>query len=370
MIRVGIVHDTFRKGLGGHGLHLAFWGLPGVSIAALADSNPENLEQRMQVLSAKKYYSDWCSMLAQEVLDIVVVCSRLPEEHVDVITEAVQRDCHVLCEKPLCTSVSEAMQMEELAARKKVHIAVAHLARHALVFRTMKKLLQDAAIGRILTFYGRGKEDHRGGGEDLLVLGTHILDLADFLFGRPESVYAEVSQFGRPIGEGDLLPTAEPVGKVAGTDLFATFQFPGEVRGIFESRRGLFKGQTRMGVTVSGTDGSLSVRYDQQRALRLSRSCGPPEDENLFEAVPQQETRNIPGAVPLDYSLFPCATPQYFMDNNRFAAWDLLQSIKEKRAPLAGVAQARLCLEMIEAIYESAYKGQKILFSAKTPLPQ
>ena len=365
MIQVGIVHDTSRKGLGGHGLHLAFWGLPGVSIAALADSNPENLEQRMQALSAKKHYPDWRSMLAQEVLDVVVVCSRLPEEHVDVITEAVQRGCHVLCEKPLCTSVSEAMQLEELASRKKVHIAVAHLARHALVFRTLKKLLQDGAIGRILTFYGRGKEDHRGGGEDLLVLGTHILDLADFLFGRPESVYAEVSQFGRPIVENDQLPTAEPVGKVAGTDVFATFQLPGEIRGIFESRRGLFTGQTRMGVTIAGTEGCLSVRYDQHRDLRLSHSSGPPEDDSRFEAVPLLETRNIPRAIPLDYSLFPCATPQYFMDNNRFAAWDLLQAIKEKRPPLAGVSQARLSLEVIEAIYASAYTGQKILLAAK-----
>ncbi len=365
MIRVGIVYDTSQKGLGGHGLHLAFWGLPGVVIAALADSNPENLEQRMQVLSAKKHYFDWRSMLAQEALDIVVICSRLPEEHYDVITEAVRRGCHILGEKPLCASVSEAAQLEQLAARNKVHIAVAHLARHALVFRTLKKVLQDGFIGRILTFYGRGKEDHRGGGEDLLVLGTHILDLGDFLFGRPESVYAEIRQYGRPIVESDQLPTAEPLGKVAGTDVFAAFQFPGEIRGIFESRRGLFKEQVRMGVTVAGTEGCLSVRYDLQRALRLSRSFGPPEDECRYEEVPMQENRDISGAVPMDYSLFPCATSRYFLDNNRFAAWDLLQAVKEKRAPLAGVAQARLCLEMIEAIYQSAYTGQKIILAAK-----
>lgn len=117
-------------------------------------------------------------------------------------------------------------------------------------------------------------------------------------------------------------------------------------------------------MTVSGTEGCLSVRYDQQRALRLSRSCGPPEDESSFETVPLHEIRTIAGARPLDNSLFPCATTRYFMDNNRFAAWDLLQAIREKRAPLAGVAQARLCLEMIEAIYDSTYTGQKILFSA------
>ncbi len=361
MIQVGIVHDTAQKSLGGHGLHLAFWGLPGVTIAALADPNPDNLEQRIRVLSAKKHYPDWRSMLAQENLDIVVVCSRLPGEHFAVITEALQRGCHILCEKPLCSKLSEAVQLEKLAAETRTHIAVAHLARHALVFRSMRKMLRDGAIGRVLTFYGRGKEDQRGGGEDLLVLGTHILDLGDFMFGKPESVYAEIRQHGRPIVESDQLPTAEVLGKVAGTDVFAAFQFPSEIRGVFESRRALFRKQVRMGVTVTGTEGSLSVRYDQHRALRLSRTCQVPEDENRFETIPLQETRRIADAVPLDYSLFPCATAQYFLDNNRFAAWDLIQSINEKRAPIAGVAQAKLCLQMIQAMYDSSYTGQKIM---------
>ncbi len=360
MIRVGIVYDTANKGLGGHGLHLAFTGLPGVRIAALTDSNLENLEQRMAVLSAETHYSDWRQMLAEEPLDLVVICSRLPGEHFAIIMAAAQRGCHILCEKPLCSTVLEAEQIVQCAQEYRVRIAVSHLARYALVFQTLKKMIAEGAIGKVLTFYGRGKEDYRGGGEDLLVLGTHILDLGVFLFGCPETVYAEISQFGRPIMETDQMPTAEPLGKVAGTDVFAAFTFSKGIRGIFESRRGLWQKQVRMGVTVAGTLGCLSVRYDTERALRLTHSPYPPEDESRYEIVPLQESRVISAAQPLDYSLFPCSTSRYFMANNRFAADDLLQAIKNQREPISSASQAKTTLEIIEAIYQSALSGQKI----------
>lgn len=367
MIRVGIVYDTAVKGLGGHGLHLAFLGLPGVRIAALADSNRENLDQRMAILNAETHYSDWRRMLAEEPLDVVAVCSRLPGEHVEIIMAAVQKGCHVLCEKPLCTTAIEAEQIVRRSRECRVRVAVSHLARYALVFQTMKKMMDDGAVGRILTFYGRGKEDSRGGGEDLLVLGTHILDLGVFLFGRPENVYAEISQFGRPIEATDAMPTAEPLGKVAGTDVFAAFRFPNEIRGIFESRRGLFQKQVRMGVTVAGTEGCLSVRYDDQRALRLTRSPYPAEDESAYEIVPLRENRVIPGACPLDYSLFPVSAARYFMDNNRFAAYDLLEAVRNQREPVSSAAQAKLTFEIIEAMYQSAFTGRKVVLPQTWP---
>ena len=44
----------------------------------------------------------------------------------------------------------------------------------------------------------------------------------------------------------------------------------------------------------------------------------------------------------------------YFAENNRRAAWDLLQAIKNKQEPLAGIDSAIHSLEMIIGIYQSA----------------
>lgn len=357
--RVAVAFDTTQIFLKGHGTHLAFVGLPGVEHVALADPNHEGLEKRMCELGAKRHYDDYLEMLDREQPQIVVLGSRLPEDHDVQIRAAAERGIHVLCEKPMSNDLRVADELIALAEKHHVKIAVAHLARHALVFRTMKRMIEEGAIGTPLTFYGRGKEDERGGGEDMVVLGTHILDLGCYLFGAPASVSAEITVEGRPLRREDRSVTKEPLGPVAGDNVFALYRFPNSVRGIFESRKGLFRKQVRMGVSVVGTEGILSVRYDNDRKLRLSRTPYPPEDEAAYEEVPLVETRQIPGAEELrDFGYF-----WYFRENNRFAAWDLIRAIEEERQPLASAYDARKVLEMINGAYASQLTGRVV------PLP-
>lgn len=356
--KAGIVFDTKKIFLGGHDTHLAFRGLPNVEIVGLADSNTENIEERMEQTRAKKHYTDYIEMFDREKPDIAILASRLPADHFEQIKAAAERGIHVLCEKPMATGLKEADELIRIAEKHNVKIAVAHLARHALVFRTVKKMIESGEIGTPLTFYGRGKEDERGGGEDMVVLGTHILDIACYLFGSPESVFAEVTVDGRPLRRDDRSVTKEPIGAVAGDNIFALFRFPNSVRGIFESRKGLFKKQVRMGISVAGTEGVISVRYDNDRKLRLSRTPFPPEDEAAYEEIPLTETRVIPGAEPPDFGYL-----KYFTDNNRFAAWDLMQAIEEDRQPLANAYDARMTVEMINGVYASQLSGKVI------PLP-
>ena len=366
--KIGIVFDTKKIYLGGHDTHLAFRGLPNAEVVALADSNTEKIEERMAAIRAKRHYTDFIEMFDREKPDIAVLTSRSPVDHYTQIRAAAERGIHVLCEKPMTNDLKEADELIRLAEKHNVKIAVALLARHALVFRTMKRMIEEGAIGTPLTFYGRGKEDERGGGEDMVVLGTHILDLGCFLFGNPESVFAEVSVDGRPLRRSDRSITKEPLGPVAGDNVFATLHFSNGVRGIFESRKGLFRKQVRMGVSVAGTEGILSVRYDNDRKLRLSRTPFPPEDESVYEEVPLIETRTIPGAEVPDFGYL-----KYFTDNNRFAAWDLMRAIEEDRQPEANAYNARTTLEIINGVYASQLAGRVIplpLKDRKHPLEQ
>lgn len=361
-MKIGIIYDTSVEGLKGHGTHLAYRGLP-VEMLAVADTNTADLEKRMAEMCVPRHYTDYVEMLDREKPDIVVLGSRLPGDHPAPVEAAAKRGIHMLIEKPLCSTLEEADRMVELAERFQVKIAVAHLARHALVFRTMRQMIDTGAIGRPLTVYGRGKEDERGGGEDLTVLGTHILDLMCHLFGNPESVFAEVTCGGKPLKATDRNITKEQIGPAAGDNIFAHFHFPDNVRGLFESRKGLFreKGQVRMGITVAGTDGCLSMRYDNDRKLRLTHSEYPPEDTAVYEEIPLAETRSIPGAE----SLITEGWMPYFAVNNRFAAWDLVEAIRENRQPLASVYDAQRVLELIQGIYLSQLEGRRIDFPLK-----
>ena len=207
----------------------------------------------------------------------------------------------------------------------------------------------------------RGKEDTRGGGEDMLVLGTHIFDAACWFFGLPEQVTADVRYQNIPITATDTIETTEPLGLCAGDDIFAHFRFANGINGFFESRRGLVPAvaDPRMGITVCGTEGTLTIRYTGNRDLRICRNFPVPvEDDNQYETVQLPDSEDIPGATPIvpeQWGIDPQLYNQvYYAENNRRAAWNLMQSILNGDKLLADIDSAVHSLEMIVSIYQSA----------------
>ena len=307
-------------------------------------------------------------MIENEKPEITVLCSRLVDDHFEQIKFALEHDSHVLCEKPLAADLRQADELAELSRRTGYHVQIAHLARFAPAFREMKRLITEGAIGKVVNCIMRGKEDHRGGGEDIIVLGTHLFDAACWLFGSPEEVMAEVRCGGRHIAPCEVMSTVEPVGPCGGDEIFARFRFPGGVGGTFESRRlGVPQGEKRMGLTVWGTEGALTIRYTGTRDLRICRSFPVPvEDDSAFTCVPLPEAPEIPGAEKIDIRRCK-GNPEnyairYFFENNRRAAWELLQAIENGTPLSADVESAKDSLEMISGVYMSALKGQRIKF--------
>ncbi len=365
--KVAIARDTAVPQLGGHGLHVAFNGLPQVDVVGLFDSAPDVSESIMVVTGAKRHYRDYVQMLDTEKPDIVVLCSRHPNDHFPQIKAAAERGVHVYCEKPMTVNLHEADAIIALAEKHHIKFCMAHPARYDAGFLQMKRMVKAGEIGRPLTIHGRGKSDHRGGGEDLMTLGTHILDLQAFFFGVPQTIWAEVKQEGQPIHHGVTCETVEPIGPTAGDDIFACFSFADGVRGLFESRRSLVdptRQDTHMGIAITGTEGTLSLRFDDMKdaTLHISRLSLPADVAASFEEVKVTEQRSIPGAELLDETLLGSHTPsaRMFLQSNRFAAWDLMQSIEEDWQPVANVYDARLVLEMIYAVYDSHLTGSPI----------
>ncbi|MEM1060669.1 MAG: Gfo/Idh/MocA family oxidoreductase, partial [Verrucomicrobiota bacterium] len=345
--------------------------LPNVEVVAHVDSNPDQLEEKLRFTQARRHYATCRDMLEQETPDIVVICSRHPQDHLPLIEAAAKHGCHLYCEKPLAATLEEADRIVELADRHRIKVAMAHPARYALPFLTMKRLIKAGEIGQPRTIHGLGKCDHRGGGEDLVVLGTHILDLMVDFFGPPMHVSAEITINQKTVARTDRTQTVEPVGPAAGDRIFATFGFENGVRGIFESQKDLLQANAKvpyMGVTVHGTNGVLSLRFDdaKKRPLLIRRENIPAESGSGFEEVPLAETREIAGAKPLEYNL--CGQPDIpsapmFLEANRFAVWDLIKAIKQDRPPLANIHDARVVQEMIYGVYASHFEsGARTVF--------
>src|SRR6185295_1702434 len=92
-------------------------------------------------------------------------------------------------------------------------------------------------IGQLMEVRTRGKEDHRAGGEDMMVLGTHCMYLMRMFAGDPLWCTARVTQDGRDVTPADRRAASEPLGPVAGDTILATFAFPKGVEGHFASQK-------------------------------------------------------------------------------------------------------------------------------------
>jgi predicted dehydrogenase len=370
--KVAIVKDKSKPMLGLHGMHVAFHGIPNVEVVGLVDGNSNNIEAKLKHARAKKHYLTPEALLKSEKPDIVVLSSRLPSDHLDQIRFFAKNGCNIYCEKPLTSFLHETDEIIRIMEKHKIKIAMAHPCRNGLGFVTMKRLIESGKIGTPLTVHGWGKSDHRGGGEDMMTLGTHIFDLMIHFFGRPESVSADVRVNGQLFTGPTLTKTVEPIGLAAGDEIFATFRFPNGVRGIFESRKNLYKNDNRMGICVIGSKGMLSQRFSDSsreiQPLRYSNAPSAPANESVAETIALLEDRVIPNAQPLDYTLLgteDVPSGPIFMEAGRYAVWDLMGAIQQDRLPISNVYDARAALEMIYGVYASHLGETPVNF----PLP-
>ena len=121
-MKVGIIGHTGR-GSYGHYLDMAFVGVEGAEIVALADPDEKGREQTVAKTGAPKGYADYRAMLEAEQPDIAVVASREIGAHRDLVIDCVERGAHVYLETPEAASVAQVDEM--IAARNRAGVQVA-----------------------------------------------------------------------------------------------------------------------------------------------------------------------------------------------------------------------------------------------------
>src|SRR5262245_37144683 len=103
-LRVGMI------GVGGiaRSEHLPHWRkAPGVTIAAVADSDAIRLAEVAAEFGVTQYFVDWRELIEQPDIDIVDIAT--PNcFHATMAIAALEAGKHVLCEKPMATSAADA----------------------------------------------------------------------------------------------------------------------------------------------------------------------------------------------------------------------------------------------------------------------
>jgi predicted dehydrogenase len=342
--RVAVIGRS-GKGDYGHGLDTVWAEIPNVEVVAVADEHEQGRAEAAKRTRAKQAYADYRAMLDQERPDIAAVAPRWLDCHRDIVLACAERGCHVFLEKPICRTLSEADEMVTACERHHVKLAIAHQTRYSPRIERVQEVIAAGGIGDILELRGRGKEDAtRGGGEDLMVLGTHIMDLVRLLTGHPKWCFAKVLEQGRPVGRSDVREGNEGIGPLAGDAIMAMYGLDGAATAYFGTVRSKAGGGSRFGLQVLGTKGIIDLTTGGLPAVMMIEdpSWSPGRSKKPWVEI---SSAGVGKPEPLkDGGLH--------LGNVRIVQ-DLIRAIEQDRQPRGSVYDGRGALEMILATYES-----------------
>ncbi len=256
--RIGIIGHTGRGGYG-HSLDMAFVGVEGVEIVALADPDDEGRAATAARTGAATAYADYREMLDREKLDIAVLASSEVGDHRELVVTAAEARANIYLEKPVAAAPEDVDAMMAACDRSSVLCVVAHPWRgHPPIQRVAIDLIRSGKIGepRLARIYGKGGE--HGGDPMFLDLYPHFFDFLWQLFRTPLWCHAHLTQDGRTCEPADLNPGRTGVGLVAGNGIKAYYCFEGGFAAEYESYRG--DGiETPYRIDIHGTAGTLSL---------------------------------------------------------------------------------------------------------------
>jgi predicted dehydrogenase len=341
--RAGAIGHT-GKGNFGHRLHMPYCNLDNVDFIAVADPDKEGRQKAVVETGADHGYASYHDMLAKESLDIVSVCPRWVDQHEEMILACLSAGCHIYCEKPMAADLASADRIVAAAGSAGLKIAVAHQGVYLPQVQAVREWVSSGRIGKLLALEAYGKQDHRGGGEDTLVLGTHLFNMMRLFAGNPKTVMARVGKEGADVVLTDAQEANEPIGLIAGDFVTSTFLFDADVTGHFTSRRDQPGKGRGYGLVLIGETARIAINGDAGFVSMLESDVWTPWESG-------QTWRDL--GVPMG---------SLQSDGNRLAVMDLIAAVEENRDPISSADDARWALEMIHGIYASHLSSTRVSF--------
>jgi predicted dehydrogenase len=351
--RVGIIGSTQRGGYG-HGMDVAFKDPERFDLVALADDDPAGLAATGKRLGLTHLYADYREMLAKEHLDLVGIGPRWVSDRVAMVTAAAEAGCHIFLEKPLTANLRDADAMLAACQRAKVKCCLAHQLRAMPPVQAAFADIRAGKYGKVLRVTGQPTDDARGGGEELIVHGSHFFDLMISLAGSPRWVSAHFASGDRDATLADKHEGREPIGPLVGDSCEVMVGFDHGVRGFWRSTANLNQHGSPYGLTIQCEQATIAMRTRGEVFLYPSPSLEPENDQRAWEKVWIEDWHFTP-----DHQLAPLK--DYIHRGNQTLLHDLLRAIEHDTEPTASLRDAVFVTEIIQGAYASHFAAGKRL---------
>ena len=129
----------------------AISAVAGLSLTAVADTNPDRLAAAKVLAPDITTFADSLQMLDSGLLNLVVI-STPPNSHYYWAKESLNRGINVILEKPMALTVEHCDELMALAASKSLLLVVYQNRRFDADFITIKKLIDDGVIGEVFSY--------------------------------------------------------------------------------------------------------------------------------------------------------------------------------------------------------------------------
>ena len=267
--------------------HLDAWHrIPGVSLVAVADTDTAKASTAAAEVGNPDVFQSLEDMLGATKLDLIDIATP-PVTHAALIARTVAAGVATVCQKPFCTSLSEAREVTGLAERAGVPLIVHENFRFQPWHGEIRRLLTAGAIGDLYQAQFRLRPGDGQGADAYLdrqpyfrtmqrflvhETAIHHVDLFRFLFGEVRAVYADLRRINPAI-----------VGEDAGLILFT---MANGMRAVFDGNRCADHAAANRRLTmgemiVEGSQGA--IRLDGYGRLFLRKRGGNEESELRFE---------------------------------------------------------------------------------------
>lgn len=331
--------------------------LPGVEVAAVADTDPKRLDDVAGAFGVKGRFADYRALLDAGPYDLVTVCT-MPVHHAAMTIAALERGAHVLCEKPLALDATEGAAMVDAARRAGRTLAVGFNMRFTPNSQTIAAFIAEGRFGRPvytrawarasqIPWWGEHYRKEISGGGALAATAVHFLDLALYFAGFPEPVTASASAARLfPVKRGATAPSEAAERAFTAEDLIsAHVRFANgfwlDLDGSWIDNRPSVDGVPSWDYSLDAIGEKAQVRFDPL-SIRVEDDRG-----DVIDAL-SSDTRSDVSFPPSVAALIA----------------DVVSAIREGRDPVVTGVQALVVQRTVDAIYASAEAGHEVVVAS------
>lgn len=328
--------------------HIAAAKTNNLEIVALCDVVEANINEKIKkfdlAIDVKKY-TDYIKMLEMEKPELVAICTE-SGKHAQVALDCLDYNCNLIIEKPIALSLADADKIINKADQKGLKVCACHQNRFNKSIIKIRDAIEKQRFGRM--FYGtahirwnrgyeyysrakwRGTWEQDGGA--LMNQCIHNIDLLRWMLGDDiDEVVGMTAKLNH-----DYIQ-AEDLG-------IALIKFKNGAYGVIEGTTDVYPQNLEETLYLFGEKGTVKAGGHSVNVIeewRFSDLLDDPED------VKREYHENPPNVYGFGH------TPLYA---------DVIDAVQNDRQPKVDARAGKRALELVLAIYKSAYEGKIIKF--------